>query len=240
MTNTDIPDISIIIPALQEGVSIQQTLQHLQERVRDHLYEVIVVDGDPQGSTLKHLPLESNPVKGIIAPPGRGTQMNVGVQAARGNILLFLHADVRLPKTAFPQILSLLESDAIAGGAFDFRIDSPRRLLAIISHISSWRSHLTRIPYGDQAIFVRRSIFAAVGGYPQEPLMEDVGLMQRLKQHHYQIEFIRDPVIISPRRWEKEGIWRCTLRNWLLISLYYGGVSPQQLAQWYPPHRVNP
>lgn len=209
-------------------------LHHLRRVAADFTYEVIVVDGDPEGSTVQHLPAE---VRGIIAPAGRGSQMNAGAKIARASTLLFLHADTLLPDQALIQIQKVLQQTP--AGAFDLGIDSSRPSLQWISRLASWRSRLTRIPYGDQAIFIHRSTFMAVGGFPNIPIMEDVALMQTLKQYRLPIWIVRDRVLVSPRRWEQEGIIACTLRNWLILSLYYLGVSPNRLWRWYRPQQPS-
>jgi len=228
------PELSIIIPVLNEGLSITTCLHHLQRVAADFTYEVIVVDGDPEGSTVQHLPAEA---RGIIAPAGRGSQMNAGAKIAQASTLLFLHADTLLPDQAFTQIQKVLQQ--APAGAFDLGIDSSRPSLQWIGHLASWRSRLTRIPYGDQAIFIYRSTFMKMGGFPNIPIMEDVALMQALKRHHLPIWIVRDRVLVSPRRWEQEGIIACTLRNWLILSLYYLGVSPNRLWRWYRPQQPS-
>lgn len=228
---SDLPELSIIIPALNEGPQILPLLDHLTTLAEGVPYEVIVVDGDPKGSTLQYLPIQ---VQGILAPVGRGSQMNAGATIAQAPTLLFLHADTLLPDRAFTHIQQALKQ--APAGAFDLGIDSPRPSLKWIGRVASWRSRLTRIPYGDQAIFIRRSTFMAVGGFPDIPIMEDVALMQALKRHRIPIWIVRDRVSVSPRRWEQEGMITCTLRNWMILSLYYLGVSPDRLWWWYRPH----
>lgn len=224
------PELSIVIPVLYEGANILRLVDHLQAIAGDIVYEVLVVDGDPEGSTLKYLPPD---IQGITAPAGRGSQMNAGSKLAQAPTLLFLHADTRLPSTALAQIKLTMEQ--AAAGAFDLGIDSPRAGLKWISRVASVRSRLTRIPYGDQAIFVDRGTFNQVGGFPNIPIMEDVALMQRLKRQGIPIQFVCDRVLVSPRRWEQEGILRCTFRNWALLGLYTLGVSPHRLWRWYRP-----
>lgn len=226
------PDISVIVPVLHEGESIVHTLEQVAAVAASTTYEVIVVDGDPQGSTLQHLP---QGVLGLVSKAGRGHQMNAGAERAQGRILLFLHADTRLPARALQKIVYTIEKTKAVAGAFDFSIDSSRWILAWISRGASLRSRLTRLPYGDQAIFMTRAVFHALGGYADFPILEDVDLMRRLKRQRLPIAFICDRVSISARRWEKEGILFCTLRNWMLLSLYYLGGSPNHLARWYRP-----
>ncbi len=227
-----LPEISVIIPVLNEGTQIQICLQQLQADGVN--YEVIVVDGDVQGSTLKHLPTEMSQLQALTAMAGRGSQMNAGAKVATGDLLLFLHADAQLPAEGLTQIVSLMQKQQFVGGAFDLKINSPRSSLQLIGWGASWRSRLTRIPYGDQAIFLRRNYFEAIGGYPGIPIMEDVALMQRVKQLGDRIYIFPQPVTVSARRWQREGVIYCTLRNWILILLYFAGVNPQRLADWYP------
>jgi uncharacterized protein len=230
------PDLSIIIPVLYEAERIHTCLANLVNLAGNINLEIIVVDGDPEESTLKHLPSQyPHMLKGIQSPQGRGTQMNAGAKIAQGTILLFLHADTDLPDRALQEILHPCTQRSCAGGAFDLAIASPRWSLKLIGKVASWRSRLTRIPYGDQAIFIRKDVFGQIQGYPDIPLMEDVALMQRLKQQGYSIQILSKAVRASARRWEKEGIVRCTLRNWSLILLYSLGIAPEVLARWYRP-----
>ncbi len=224
------PELAIVIPVLYEGANILPLVNHLSTIAGEVTCEVIVVDGDPEGSTLQYLPPN---IQGIIAPAGRGSQMNAGAKLTQAPTLLFLHADTRLPQTALSQIRRTMAQVSV--GAFDLGIDSPKASLQWISRVSSLRSRLTRIPYGDQAIFIDRATFKQVGGFPNIPIMEDVALMQQLKQQRIPIRIVRDRVLVSPRRWEQEGILRCTLRNWLLLGLYTLGVSPHRLWRWYRP-----
>jgi uncharacterized protein len=229
------PEISIIIPVLHEGDRIGSCLDHLARIAKDISYEVIVSDGDPHGSTLSTLPSRFADVVEVQSPVGRGAQLNAGAEVARGRILLFLHVDACLPARALHQALETCEQKKWVGGAFDLAIASPRLSLKVIAKVASWRSRLTRIPYGDQAIFLRREIFEQVQGYPDIPIMEDVALMQHFKQNSYAIKILSNAVTVSPRRWEQEGILRCTLRNWILITMYSWGAHPKALARWYRP-----
>ncbi len=159
--------------------------------------------------------------------------MNKGASLARGDILLFLHADTRLPKSALQNISSVMEKKDIVGGAFDLSIQSDRPIFRIIEKAASVRSRITRIPYGDQAPFIRKDYFHAVGGFKEMPLMEDVEFMRRLKKAGDKICIVSEKVKTSPRRWETEGILYCTLRNWTIRSLYSLGVSPTKLMRFY-------
>ncbi|XGV88572.2 MAG: TIGR04282 family arsenosugar biosynthesis glycosyltransferase [Limnothrix sp. BL-A-16] len=253
--------LSVIMPVLNEGEWIQKTLDHLAEISGQIPYEVIVVDGDLAGSTLQYLPSD-RPVRGITAARGRGLQMNAGAAISRGEILLFLHADTQLPATAFQSISQLFDpapnpdhtpnfgskglkplvpndgaGDQLVGGAFDLAIASSRWILRTIARVASVRSRLTRLPYGDQAIFIRRSAFLELGGYPEIPIMEDVALMRSIRWRGWRIRILPDRVLTSSRRWEREGVWRCTLRNWTILLAYFAGVSPWTLLAWYSPER---
>jgi uncharacterized protein len=228
------PKISVIIPVLNEGKQIQVCLQHLGAGSGEIDYEVIVVDGDANGSTLSYLPTGLPQLRALTAVAGRGSQMNAGAKVARGNLLLFLHADAQLPTDGLTQIVDLMQSQQFVGGAFDLKINSPRPSLQVISWGACLRSRLTRIPYGDQAIFLRRDYFESIGGYLAMPIMEDVALMQRVKHLGDRIYIFPQPVLVSARRWQAEGVIHCTLRNWILLLLYFAGVKPQRLAHWYP------
>ena len=223
--------ISVVIPVLHESRRINQAIRHLRHCPEGRACEVIVVDGDPDGSTLKAVAQPD--VRGIRAPRGRGIQMNAGAAAARGSILLFLHADTALPFYGLKYIRQVCRARNITGGAFDLAIDSPRRSYRFIAAAASRRSRLTRIPYGDQAIFIKRPFFLRLGGFADIPIMEDVELMRRIKNRGSRICILPAKVRTSPRRWEKDGIVRGTLRNWLLICLYLAGVAPERLKRFY-------
>jgi rSAM/selenodomain-associated transferase 2 len=162
--------------------------------------------------------------------------MNAGAVVARGEILIFLHADTRLPPGALKKINTVLENEKYVGGAFDLRIDSDRLFLKYIAARASLRSRLNRIPYGDQAIFIRKNYFDKIGRFKEIPLMEDVELMRRIKRRGDKIFILRDRVKTSARRWEREGVFYTTLKNQMLVNLYYLGVSPDKLAKYYRRH----
>lgn len=159
--------------------------------------------------------------------------MNKGAGEAQSDILLFLHADTILPERALELIVNALSEKKLMGGAFDLTIDGQGFAYRLIEKMGSWRSRLSRIPYGDQAIFVRKDLFRSIGGFRDIPLMEDVEFMRRVKKGGGKICILQQPVKTSARRWQKEGVVRCTLRNWVLIVLYLLGVSPEKLARWY-------
>lgn len=229
--------ISIIVPVLNErGINgfIATLTKSIAPRVMDAI-EIIVVDGDPHGSTLQRIstPLISNPsIKRIIAPKGRARQQNRGAEMATGTVLLFLHADTRLPRH-FDELIRKTVVSGYSGGAFDLEIDTHHPLLKGISRIASFRSRITGIPYGDQAIFVTRSLFERIGRFPDIPLMEDIALMQRIKRSGKAFTILPEKALTSPRMWYKKGIIYTMIRNPLLASLYYLGVSPKVLVKFY-------
>jgi len=222
---------SVIVPVLNESDVINDTIEHVRSIIGSHHGEVIVVDGNPRGNTIGAI--KSNTVMGLISKQGRGNQMNAGADVAQGTILIFLHADTRLPRDAFEHIVSMMNNDSYIGGAFDLGIDSGRFIFRLIEQAASVRSRTTRIPYGDQVIFMRKDYFKALGGYESIPIMEDVDLMRRVKKRNGRIRIIHDKVVTSSRRWDEEGIFYGTLRNWLLITLYFCGVSPARLVKFY-------
>ncbi len=182
------------------------------------------------------VPLTPSISEGVIkvrSPRGRGRQMNEGAGYATGDILLFLHADTELPLNALSLIGNAMQDGHYAGGAFDLAIKSPHPLFRMIEFSASLRSRITRIPFGDQAIFIRKDYFDTIGGYQDIPIMEDVEIMKRIRKKGDRIIIFRDRVATSSRRWDSEGIVRCTLRNWLLQALYPLGVSPHTLARFY-------
>lgn len=220
-------EISVIIPVLNEEKTIGSTLEALR---RLHSWEIIVVDG---GSTDKTRDIAAK--EGVIiatSPPGRARQMNHGARLACGDVLLFLHADSRLPLSATSDILSALEDPRCVGGRFDVRLDDERWIFWLIGNLISLRSRLTRVATGDQAIFVRREVFEDIGGFPDIPLMEDIAFSRMLKKKG-RVACLKSRVVTSARRWEIEGIWRTILKMWLLRLLFLAGVSPFRLRRFY-------
>ena len=224
-------DISVIIPVFHEECLINETVDALYGLAFDGRLEIIVADGDPEGSTLKAI-RDPRATK-ICSEKGRGKQANTGARLASGEILLFLHADTELPPDGFNRINEVMREDGCMGGSFDLGIASDRRCFRLIERAASIRSRVTRMPYGDQAIFMRKDYFLSLGGFRELPLMEDVDLMRRVRQSGGKIHIIRDKVKTSARRWEKEGVLYCTVRNWTLVLLWLAGVSPERLARFY-------
>lgn len=225
--------ISVIIPALHEQETINTTLKHVRGLPGGQDCEVVVVDGDPQGNTLAAI--RDPRVVRLTSAPGRGRQMNVGARSARGTILIFLHADTQLPLTALSRIVTTMADDRYMVGAFRLGIDSSRWILRYIAFRANMRTRTNRIPYGDQAIFMTKDTFGRLGGYAELPMLEDVDLMRRVKRQGGRLCILPERVQTSPRRWEAEGALYTTLRNQVIMLLYYLGVKPARLAKLYRP-----
>jgi len=225
------PKFSFIIPVLHEADRINDLIGHLRQLDPEKSSEIIVADGAPEEDTL-HAIRDDRIIK-ISSEKGRARQMNAGASAAKGNVLIFLHADTELPSSGLKRLNEFINRNEYAGGAFDLGIKSDKRIYRIIALLGSLRSRLNRIPYGDQAIFVRRDYFNKIGGYKDIPLMEDAELMRRMKKSGEQIFIFRDRVMTSSRRWEEEGVIYSILRNWTLQIFYFLGVSPHKLLNFY-------
>jgi rSAM/selenodomain-associated transferase 2 len=223
------PTLSIIIPVLNEGERIAAALDALAP-LRALGIEVVVVDGGSRDATIQRARLRADKV--ISAPRGRAVQMNAGAEKATGDILLFLHADTRLPSDAEHVLFNALERTGRVWGRFDVRIDSKAVLLRIVSAMMNLRSRLTRIATGDQAMFVKRDVFQKVGGFPPIELMEDIALSKLLKRIGPPL-CLREHVLTSARRWEKNGALPTVLLMWRLRLGYFFGADPKELAQLY-------
>ncbi len=236
------PRFSLVTPVLREAAGIGRTLAAAGRAalLAGARVEALVVDGDPAGSTLAALPAVPPPglaaLRGLAAPCGRARQMNAGAAQARGDILLFLHADALLPEDAFAAIEAALARGARAG-AFSLAVESSRRspALTLIAAAATLRSRLFGLPYGDQALFLPRAEFQRLGGFADLPLMEDVDMALRLARAGLRPRILRQAVRASARRWEREGAVRCTLRNWALLALWSLGVPARRLARFYGP-----
>ncbi|MGV3523516.1 MAG: TIGR04283 family arsenosugar biosynthesis glycosyltransferase [Candidatus Sericytochromatia bacterium] len=224
------PLISVIIPVWREP-AVAEALAALEAQGYPE-WEAWVADGDG-GSSLKDV--KHPRLRPLLSPrAGRGHQLRHGASQAQGEILLFLHADTRLPARGLHRLAELLRTHPeLAGGAFDLGIAAPGWAYRMLENGGSWRSRLTRLPYGDQAVFVRRSAYWAVGGFPDVPLMEDVGLAQRLKRAGYRLGFLNERVQTSARRWQQEGLVFTTARNLWLLGRYLSGSDPVRLVRHY-------
>ena len=222
------PWLSVIVPVLDEAATISAQLGELAA-LRRQGAELLVVDGGSADGTARLAHALADRVLDSVR--GRAAQMNAGAAASRGEVLLFLHADTGLPPGAAGLIRAALAAGA-AWGRFDVRIDGPQPLLRVVERMMNWRSRLTGIATGDQAIFVRREVFERLGGFPDLPLMEDIALAKRLKWVG-RPACLRQPVRTSARRWQKHGVVRTILLMWRLRASYFFGADPRRLAVRY-------
>ena len=219
--------ISIVIPVLNEAIAIRTVLAQVLDTPN---VEAIVVDGGSEDDTVAIA--QTMGVKVISTTAGRARQMNAGVAVATGDILLFLHADTQLPSNFDSFVRQALQKPGTVAGAFELRINAQLRGIKLIERMVNWRSHFLSMPYGDQAIFLKTSVFTELGGFPNLPIMEDFELMRRLKRLG-QIAIVSAPVLTSGRRWQKLGVVKTTLINQLIIAGYFLGVPPAELVRWY-------
>lgn len=222
--------ISIIIPVLNEAKNLASVLASTQPSEN---VEAIVVDGGSEDDTVEIA--QAWGVKVLSAPAGRAQQMNRGAAAATGQILLFLHADTRLPVGFDKLIRATLAQPRVIAGAFALRIDASLWSLRLIEIGVNWRSRYLQMPYGDQAIFLTAAVFHQIGRFPEFPMMEDFEMMRRLRRCG-RIAIVEEPVLTSGRRWLQKGVCQTTLINQLAIVSYLIGISPEQIVRWYRPH----
>ena len=218
--------LSIIIPVLNEAAQLPDLLDSLTTM---HA-EVIVADGGSVDDTPAIA--GAHGVRLLHAARGRARQMHAGAQAANGDILLFLHADTRLPPHADTLVKQALADRQHDWGRFDVHITGRPRMLRVVAALMNRRSRLSGIATGDQAIFVRRSAYQHVGGFPDQPLMEDIELSRQLKKLSPPA-CLRCKVRTSGRRWEERGVWRTIFLMWRLRWAYWRGAAPEQLAEIY-------
>ncbi len=228
-----VPCISIIVPALNEAGEISAAIGALAPLQRRG-HEVIVVDGGSSDGTLALARPGADQV--VSAPRGRASQMNAGAAMAQGDVLLFLHADTRLPEDADAKVLEGLASTRRAWGRFDVRIEGTSRWLPVIASLMNLRSRATGIATGDQAMFVRREAFVRAGGFPALALMEDVALSRSLKRISRPL-CLAERVVTSGRRWDSRGALRTVLlMGWLRLRFFFGA-EPSRLARVYDGER---
>lgn len=221
--------LSIIVPTLDEAETIVSTLAPLQQS-RGRAAEIILVDGGSADDTLTLARPLCDRIKS--APRGRASQMNAGAAIAQGDALLFLHADTRLPDGAVDLVRDALSHDKRVWGRFDVRIESGHPLLWLVGHMVNLRSRCTGIATGDQAMFVRRRDFEAVGGFPDIPLMEDIALSRELRRLSWPA-CLAQPVMTSARHWERRGVMSTIVLMWRLRLAYRLGADPAALAVEY-------
>ncbi len=219
--------ISVIIPTLNESIRIQELLTPLVERPG---VEVIVVDASSPDGTAEIARRLGVRVLSTVA--NRAVQMNEGSRLARGDILIFLHGDTRLPANFESHVHDILKRPGVAAGAFRLAIDGIEWGFRLVELFANLRSRWLGAPYGDQALFVRSDVFAKLGRFPEMPIMEDFEFVRRARRLG-RIELAPVPALTSARRWKKLGIFRTTILNWWIVVAYYGGVSPERLRSWY-------
>lgn len=221
--------VSIIIPALNEAEEIGSTL----ESAADSAAELIVVDGGSEDRTAEIARAHGATV--VTSARGRASQMNAGAEIARGETLLFLHADTRLPAGFAEEVRRTLDRPGVAAGAFSLRIDGAGWGMQWVERAANWRSRILQLPYGDQGFFLKAEVFRSLGGFPEVPLMEDLEMARRVRR--------RGRIVISPlavatsaRRWERVGVFRATLLNQVFLLAYLLGMPPRRIAEWYYPN----
>jgi rSAM/selenodomain-associated transferase 2 len=219
--------ISVIIPTLNEAGGLAAMVASVRSQSP---HEIIVADGGSSDATRRAAAAAD---RFLEAPRGRASQMNAGAACAAGDVLLFLHADCRLDSGALAEAECALRSPGISAGCFTMTVSAPGAAYRLIDACATARVRLTGIAYGDQGLFLHRATFERLGGFPQLRLMEDVFFSQRLRRLGRVIVVPRR-IFVSPRRWQRVGFFRQTLRNWRLTALAAAGVSPDRLAAGYP------
>lgn len=220
--------ISVIVPMVDEESCIGRTLERLTQQ--EGSYEVIVADGGSRDRSVEH----AKPyARVVVSEKGRACQMNRGAREARGEILLFLHADAHLESGALLAVEKAMQEKEIVGGCLTQAIESPRPFYRFLERSGTIRARGLRLFYGDQAIFVCKRIFDKLKGYPPTPLFEDLAFSRRLRREGKTV-VLPKRVYTSARRWEAGGRFRGSLRNSLLLFLYGLGIAPEALARFYP------
>ena len=220
------PWLTAVIPVLNDADAAQRLIAQIGP---DPQVEVLIVDGGADGRLDRVV--DTRPGTRVLrTSAGRARQMNAGAREATGEWLLFLHADSELP-ARWRDAIAAISSDAI-GGWFEFALDDAAWQARAIERLVRWRVRVLRLPYGDQGLFVRRAAFNDIGGFADLPLFEDVELVRRLIGAGPVAE-VPLPLRTSARRWRRDGWFRRSARNMLIVSLYFAGVSPARLARWY-------
>lgn len=222
--------LSVVVPTLDEEVALPLLLADLARLRVAH--EIIVADGGSRDGTRQAAADAGARV--VRVPRGRGSQLREGASFARARVLCFLHADVRLDDAA---LRALERAAALPDGvslAFTLRIAASGWRFRFVEWGTDRRARWGRLPYGDQGLVLTRATYDRAGGFPDMPLMEDVAFVRRLR-HHARVRILREPIDVSPRRWQKDGVLRRMLRNWMLLTAYLAGVPPARLARAYEP-----
>jgi rSAM/selenodomain-associated transferase 2 len=218
--------LSVVIPVLSDSEAAERILAQIEA---DSQVEVLIVDGGSDVG-LDRVAGTRRGTRVIRTSPGRARQMNAGAREATGEWLLFLHADSELPPQ-WRAAMAAIPDDAI-GGWFEFALDDEAWQARVIERLVRWRVRVMRLPYGDQGLFVRRAVFNEMGGFADLPLLEDVEFVRRLGAAGRVAE-VALPLRTSARRWRRDGWFRRSARNSVIVGLYLAGVSPARLARWY-------
>ncbi len=226
---TTAPGLSIVMPVLNEAAGIDAALQALVQ-LTERGAQLVVADGGSSDDTAALAKTAGAVV--VHAPRGRAFQMNAGAQQASADVLLFLHADTLLPEDADLMIAQALANGRFIWGRFDVRIAGRSPMLRVVATFMNLRSRWSGIATGDQAIFMTRAAFDGVGGFPSQPLMEDIEISKRLRKLS-RPACLRAKVQTSGRRWETRGVWRTVLLMWRLRFAYWRGAAPEHLAELY-------
>lgn len=217
--------ISVIIPALNEAACIEEAVKGSYGA-----HEVVVADGGSSDGTVSAAKRAGAIV--VSTGPGRGIQLDAGAGAATGDVFLFLHADTRLPSGWRASIERALCDDGTVAGGFRLSIGSGEWRYRAVERLANLRAGRLKLIYGDQGIFVKRAAFLKAGGFRKLPLMEDVDCVKRLRQTGG-VVLLNESVVTSPRRWACGGVLMVTIKNWVVLTLYYLGVPPERLYRWY-------
>jgi rSAM/selenodomain-associated transferase 2 len=223
--------IAIVVPVFNEALALPRLMAHLDvlRETTNQDFELVFADGGSTDGTVALI--EKAGFRVISSPKGRAWQMNAGAVQTTGDVLLFLHADTQLPANAFAAITSSLVGN-ICWGRFDLRIAGKPWMLGVVARMMNWRSRLTGIATGDQAMFMTRTAYQAIGGLPEQALMEDIEASRRLRQLS-RPACISSPVVTSGRRWETRGVWTTIFLMWRLRWAYWRGQNPKLLAELY-------
>ncbi len=222
--------LSVIIPVLNERACLPAAVESVRQALPEA--EIVVTDGGSTDGTREWAASQAE-VTLVISAPGKGPQQNLGASRAQGEALLFLHADCQLPADAGHEIERVFADKRIAGGCFFVRFAEHRPLsLHVLSLGMNVRARILRRSFGDQALFIRRSVFDHVAGFPDWPLFEDYELVRRMKRMG-RFAVIPSPITLSARRFLKYGVWRTVFRVFVLQALFYVGISPAKLKRWF-------
>jgi rSAM/selenodomain-associated transferase 2 len=223
--------ITVIVPVLHEAASIDGAIDNIRAIEGGNAAEIIVVDGDESKDTISTM--KKKDVIKLSSKKGRFHQMNEGAKDANGDVLLFLHADTKLPTTALKEIRDALKDPSVVGGGFHLRFDPSNPYLGLIELLNVPRVNITRIPYGDHAIFMRRNVFKELGGYSDVLFMEDVEIMRRVRKKNMRIAILKGSVLTSSRRFRDDGYIKHSVRFFFFHLIYWLGASTEWMGRHY-------